>query len=175
MGYDYHARKPATPRPEWKAGGDNTEFSAWFDDPRNYLRRNIWGANSLADAMIKLGMAYSVEQSPRFPDPDDYGVISWNDEGEPVGQRAEEYQSAVNEVLAQHPLDSLGTADVPGVPVHKICGSNDGWHVTAQECQQALDVYRKRMAEGDQHPESFCDDVIPFLEACAQGDGFETH
>lgn len=168
MGYDYYARKPVRPRPDWT---DWDAVGKWLGDPRNYLRRNMWGGARLADAMVELDMAYDVLKYipiPDFPEAEEYDC-TWND-GEVIGDRAEEYRA----VLADH-LSWHGVSDIPGIPVHKIAGSNDGWHVTALECRAALGIYHQRMAGGEPHPEIFGDDFIPFLEACANSDGFETH
>jgi hypothetical protein len=168
MGYDYYARQPSTPYPTGEY--DHIIWSQWFDDPRNYLRRNMWGGARLAEAMVKLGMAYDVEQYIELPDwPEEWGC-HWDDKDEDyVGPLADEYKKKLEEHLSWH-----GVSDIPGIPVHKIAGTNDSWHVTALECQAALGIYQQRIAAGEQHPESFRDDVIPFLEHCAKTDGFET-
>lgn len=172
MGYDYYARQPSEVRPEYERS-THEERTKWYDNPGNYLRRNMWGGSSLADAMVDLGMAYEVEEyvaRPEWPTPDDYDVV-WNDDAEDyVGQRADEFRQALADHLSWH-----GVSDIPGIPVHKIAESNDGWHVTALECRAALDIYRQKMSEGAPHPDIFRDDVIPFLEHCAATDGFETH
>lgn len=170
MGYDYYARQPVTQREDH--GDDIESWGEWSDVPGNYLCRNIWGGARMAEAMVELGMAYYVEDHlpmPDYPHIEDFGC-HWDDEGEPAGERAPEYKRLLDEHFSWH-----GVSDIPGIPVHKIAGSNDGWHVTALECKAALGIYRDRMAEGGVHPEIFRDDVIPFLAACADRDGFETH
>lgn len=174
MGYDYYAKQPVYPQPEWRVR-DRTALDKWYDTPGNYLRRNIWGGSRLAEAMVKLGMAYDVEQyisMPEWPHPEKYGCV-WDEnvgeDGDYIGDRADEYRKALEDHLSWH-----GVSDIPGIPIHKIAGSNDDWHVTALECQAALGIYRQRMSEGEAHPDEFRDDVIPFLEHCAATKGFET-
>ena len=62
--------------------------------------------------------------------------------------------------------------DTPGIPAHKL-RSNNGWHVTREECVQALATYDEAVAGGAAHPESFREDLVPFLRTAAAHDGFE--
>jgi len=170
MGYDYYARRPVTQIEDH--GNDIDGWGEWARIPGNYLRRNIWGGPRLAAAMKELGMAFEVTDYapiPDWPRMEDFGV-TYGDDDEYAGERVPECRKALDEVRAWH-----GVSDIPGIPVHKIAGSNDGWHVTALECKAALEIYHDRMVEGIPHPEIFGDDVIPFLSACADRDGFETH
>ena len=59
----------------------------------------------------------------------------------------------------------------PGIPMHKLC-SNDGWWVTAAECQSALGIWERA---GTPSHEEFRDDWIPFLQAAAKNGGFRTY
>jgi len=156
------------------------DYRTWREEnPNAYFRRNLSGGSYLAEALIAAGMGFDAEQYvsvPRFPDADEYGVnyAEWKDEDGHwhagyVGDRAGEYNAEVARVLAWH------GPEIPGIPVHKVCGSNDGWHVTKEECKAALGLYERHIAKGGQHPEAFGDDFIPFLRESARGDGFEVH
>jgi len=166
MGYDCYVR---------------TAAGLEYNDPKCYFRRSIFSGRPLAEALIALDMGYDPAayglESPDFPDSDEYGVTyeEWQDENGDwqdgyKGERAAEYEQAAQAALSWH-----GVADIPGIPVHKVCTSNDGWHVTKLECQAALGIYRERIAAGAEHPAAFRDDFIPFLEVAAQHDGFEVH
>lgn len=182
MGYDCYIRGdgvPKRPCPDWDCkepfGGE--EYDAWTR--QYYFRRNIFGGSRLADALIDMGMgfdAYAYGQPPAWPTCEEYGVEyrEWRDEvGEwqsgVVGERAEEFDAAQNAVLDWH------GPEIPGIPVHKIAGSNDGWHVTREEAHSALLIYRRTLDDGKEHPEAFSDDFIPFLRSAVEHDGFETH
>ncbi|RSN26516.1 hypothetical protein DMC63_01385 [Streptomyces sp. WAC 05977] len=149
MGYDMYVRDASE-------SAENT-----------YLRRSIFGGVPFAEALIGFGMGFDPGPVPSFPDPDEFDLKFGDDGWE--GERLDEFRAAVTSVLDWH-----GPEDKTGIPVHKVCSSNDGWHVTKAECEQALAAYRKAMADGGAHPEAFDDDVIPFLECAAAHDGFET-
>lgn len=157
MGYDMYVR---------------TENGRVRDDDRYYLRRNIWGGHHFAEALVSLGMGFKATGTqPSWPEPDDFGVKYDDEQDAYVGDRAAEFKAAENAVLDWHGNDP----DRPGIPVHKVCSSNDGWHVTKQECQQAVAAYELAMANGATHPQVFQDDVLPFLRLAAEHEGFETH
>jgi hypothetical protein len=176
MGYDCYVRGeevPKSPRPDWDCrepfGGE--EYDAWTR--RYYFRRNIFGGSRLAEALIDMGMgfdAYRWGRPPEWPKPEEYGVrYGDDDEDEMVGERIDDYRKAEAEVLDWH------GPEIPGIPTHKIAGSNDGWHVTREEAHSALLIYKRAIADGKAHPEAFSDDFIPFLREAARHDGFETH
>lgn len=164
MGYDCYVR---------------TENGAERYDDGFYFRRSIWGGEPLGNALIQLGMGFIAKgQQPEWPDEEKFDVEyverrnpdgTWFDGY--VGPQAEEFQAAHDRVLSWHGDDP----DAHGIPCHKVWSSNDGWHVTRVECEQALTAYRERVAAGAEHPRAFGDDFIPFLELAAQHDGFEVH
>lgn len=158
-------------------GYDMSVRGAPADTEHDYLRRNIFAGYPFGLAMIELGMGFDAGNPPEWPEESAYGVEykEWQDaegkwQGGYVGDRAAEYEQAMTDVRDWH-----GPVDKNGVPCHKIWGSNDGWHVTKKECEQALDAYRAAIAAGKTHPGIFGDDAIPFLECAAKFDGFETH
>lgn len=193
MGYDYYVRseeKPPSPQVDWSAANYATgegleEYRAWERDW--YFRRNIFGGSRLADALLDLGMgfdAHAYGRPPEWPKPEEYGV-EYREEKLPdgewecgyVGERAKEFEEASNAVLDWH------GPEIPGIPIHKVAGSNDGWHVTREEAKSALLIYERALADGKTRPEVFGsgidgadgDDFIHFLRRAAAHDGFETH
>lgn len=155
MGYDMYVRGAAK------------------DADDGYLRRNIFGMHPTVEAMVTLGMAFW-SPSPGFPkSPEPYEEhIRWDDQVEddvPVTAEGQTYVERLASALSTH-----GECRTPGIPSHKFT-SNDGWHVTREECEQALAVYDKAIGDGATHPDLLRDDVIPFLRCAAQHDGFEVH
>lgn len=172
MGYDLYLKAPRQPAPEtdWKDEASRKEYYAWQEESHSYLRRNIFGMGPVRDDMERLGMGFWAEkyvEQPAFPRHDSYGV-TYNDEDEVVGDRAKEYEKDLADHLSWH------GPEIPGIPLHKFC-SNDGWHVTREECRAALHLYEEALKSGEPHPESFMDDVIPFLREAAATDGFEVN
>lgn len=180
MGYDMYLKAPRIPEPmvNWKDEQSRADYFAWQNDSHSYLRRNIFGMSAVRDNMEKLGMGFWAEDylpRPGYPNSDAYGVDFEEWEGTDgewhsgwQGERAEEYEKALAEHLAWH------GPEVPGIPLHKFC-SNDGWHVTKEECRAALHLYEQAVKGGEAHPESFYTDLIPFLREGGQTDGFEVN
>lgn len=167
MGYDCYVRDTAKlGLPLWE------EWTAIDFEAGGYFRRNIWGMPRVVEAVVEMGMGFDsfpyLAHRPSWPSCEQYGV-HYDAEGEPAGPRAEEYKAALNAVLDWH------GPEIPGIPIHKLCESNDGWHVTAAECLSALQLYRRALEAGKPHPEAFGDDFIPFLIAATKCDGFEVH
>lgn len=157
MGYDMYVR----PIPHGSRPAD-------YYNSDQYLRRNIFGMHPTVEAMVELGMAFWSEHGP-FPEYP--GYEHFDAEDEPVTDEGREYAARVAKLLSWHGDDP----QAQGIPSHKFT-SNDGWHVTKQECEQALAAYDAAMAAGHVHPERwFRDDLIPFLRHAAAADGFEVH
>lgn len=140
------------------------------DQPDAYLRRNIWGMGNFRKALWRCGMVFDGPQ-PDFPrhelDWDD--PAHYDDRGEPVSPEAKAHRAAVDRTLRTH-----GEGHALGIPLWKF-SSNDGWHVTAVECAQALEAYERYLADGGTHPDEFYDDAIPFLINAAKHDGFKVY
>ena len=136
-----------------------------------YLRRGFFGGIAqLRMELVRLGMGFG-SPMPEFPENDFLDRTDFRD-GEPISERAKRYMQALEQTLAEH-----GTGDdeyVPGIPTHKL-SSNDGWHVTDKECAEALAAYEAAMQAGIPHPAAFADDVIPFLRAAANYQGFRVY
>jgi hypothetical protein len=185
MGYDCYVRSPREPKPELPHGfSTEQERDAWYQDriewedrTHGYFRRSMGGGAGLADALIAMGMGFEAEKwvpIPPFPMAEEYGVEydEWQDDGGRwhdgyKGDRAKEYEADLAEHLRWH------GPEIPGIPIHKICTTNDGWVVTREECRAALVLYDAAIVSGREHPDAFRDDFIPFLIAAAAADGFE--
>jgi len=128
------------------------------------------GTTRLCQAMVGLGMAYP-SPVPEFPDSDHLDRGDFRDQ-QPVTDRARAYLQALERTRVDH--GSHGAARLPGIPVHKLA-SGDGWHVTAEECGEAVAAYEFATTTGTPHPDAFADDVLPFLRTAARHDGFRVH
>lgn len=158
----------------FKKKSDQPDWPERVREP-NYLRRNIWGIGRFCDALLDLGMGFD---SPTPEWPRDLDNVKYEDhvaydeklECE-VGltDRGRTHLRRTELVRSTH--SECGT---PGIPLFKF-SSNDGWHVTVIECQQALTIYESAMAAGTPHPDAFHTDTIPFLRLAAEEDGFEVH
>lgn len=149
-----------------------TDDARWGNQA--YLRRGIFGMGRYVDVLVQLKMAFEAPQpewpTPTFPD-DEYETHIGYDEntGQTVGLTPEgrTYVRRVEQVKETH--SECGT---PGIPTFKF-SSNDGWHVTRDECAQAIVAYEIAMKAGVAHPAELDVDTIPFLHAAAYEDGFE--
>lgn len=186
MGYDCYVRSPREPKPEWPESLTSEALETyriardeWEERTYGYFRRSLSGGARLADALVAMGMGFDAEDFvpvPPWPDKDEYGVefAEWKDEAGAWqdgyrGDRAQEYEAEGNRVLDWH------GPEIPGIPIHKVCTSNDGWHVTREECRAALKLYESAIRDGKEHPTEFDDDFMPFLQSAAEADGFEVH
>jgi len=115
-----------------------------------YFRRNIFGMGPLRDAM----------ESVSF---NDVSMGYWPTQDTPWPREATD-----DEIVAH--LKATGD-ERPGIPMHKLC-SNDGWWVTAAECQSALGIWERA---GEPQLEAFGDDWIVFLQTAAKNSGFRTY
>ena len=119
--------------------------------------------------MTDLDMAVDAGPPPKFPLWAVYGVSDFDSVGRPLGGRARDYESELERILSWH-----GKTDAPGIPVHKL-GSNLGWHVTAQECADAVRGLQRHLDQGGESPAVFGSQLVPFLHAAMTHDGFEVH
>jgi hypothetical protein len=153
-------------------GYDMYVKNAPTDHEHNYLRRNIFGMFPTVEAMVGLGMAQWTDcgEFPSCPSPYETHVgYDENDQQLGLTDEGKRYLEAVEQHLVAH------VGDQPVIPSHKFT-TNDGWHVTKDECTAALAAYDAAMAAGKPHPEDwFRSDLIPFLRLAAEFDGFEVH
>lgn len=163
-----------------------------FDDPDMeagadglgpcYLRRNIWGGVALAQTLVDQGLGYYrsldamdwdlVEASKEAYDAE-HGEGSW-------GELAQVDRFRVCPQLREGL--SLTLPDTPGINAAKLCGTNDGWIVTAVEYRSMLGlleglpaVAQARLLSDDWGTNGgFGPDFYAFAQACAQSGGSET-
>jgi hypothetical protein len=186
VGYDMTVRGGPQPPPVDYAKPDTIrEHMDFRHEQHTYFRRNIFGMGPTRDALERLEMGFWAENwvpLPPFPSLADFGITDVDDEAhyrkvqqdepwfeyEAISDAAKNFEAATAEHLRWH------GPEIPGIPLHKFC-SNDGWHVTREECQAALVRYELAIGNGEPHPEEFSDDLIPFLRAGARYDGFEVY
>lgn len=126
---------------------------------QSYFRLNISGMAIYRDRMADFGMAFDDVPHPDWPKSEDYGVtneIVWavDDPQEypeeyakitpEQGKQAQACIAARDEILAWH-----GSADTPGIPLHKF-SSNDGWIVLPAECEAAVRIWEQVVKERGQ-------------------------
>lgn len=148
------------------------------DETNSYFRLNIWGMGEYREVMERIGMLEWEESEPPFPDPAHYEIpmMKTVDGYENYDEDSPEY--AAYRVALRVKL-SHGTVGV--IPGHKLC-SNDGWIVTPEECEAALETYREYLAEGHSIEALLSDgnikswqEWIKFLETAATAGGFEVN
>ncbi|WP_279582853.1 hypothetical protein [Fodinicola feengrottensis] len=100
-------------------------------------RLNVWGGASMSSIMEALGMGFWQPNEPDLPDLPDgmtWDEPDFDEEENPLSDRAKAYMAASDKVLAAH------CGEIPGIPLHKIAGTNDGWVVTSVEIRAALTI-----------------------------------
>ncbi|HEV3356807.1 MAG TPA: hypothetical protein VG247_08420 [Pseudonocardiaceae bacterium] len=132
-------------------------------------RRRSWVMMRIAARMLDLGMATDNGPPPKFPLWAVYGVSDFDVLGRPVGGQAQEYETELRNILSWH-----GDPTTRGIPLHKLT-TPLGWHVTTEECREAITAYDQARANGIRHPRIFGTDLIPFLRTAAEQHGFEVH
>lgn len=137
----------------------------------HYLQRALGNGYHLAVALVDAGMGswgpddvWQAAEDAGWPHPPE-GVEYFYDEATGTdgyrGKGAEAYLAALEAYLR----DRRGAPR--GIAVYKLCNTNDGWWVTQQECQEAMEAYH---ANG--RVLTARNDVIPFIQAGADHDGF---
>lgn len=124
------------------------------------LHPNLSGGLHLAQSLVEHGMGYwSTEERLPYPKLEAYAWI--NDEQVVIDPEAEQ------ELFAYLRQSGLAEPEA-GIAVYKICGSNDGWWVTKEECETALVLWE----EAGQPEVSQFTRLIPFLRIAAAHEGF---
>lgn len=166
-------------------------YEAMGDAEKSYFRLNIFGMGRYRDLMERLGMAFEDDPHPPFPEAEDYGV-TWDDVS--AAEYPEDYPdhewtdgALVAALKVKEASDAVlrfhGRTDTPGIPLHKF-GSNDGWHVLPAECEAAVRIWRKFVAdEGEEaalnlvtnsvNGASYWLKWIEYLAGAARHGGFE--
>lgn len=114
----------------------------------DYFRWNIFGMPLCMAILIDIGAAFP-SRGPEYPDPQSYFLdeeVAYSARSEeldvwPRVAQEPEKQPAYAAWLAAMDEWLVGAVGAPGtmpvgLPLHKFC-SNDGWHVTEEECRQA--------------------------------------
>lgn len=146
-----------------------------------YFRLNIGGMAVWSDYMALMGMTYYVPRGERgaFPVIGDFGFTNREDyyeasenEFHPLRDCWQAYQDAVYAHVS-------ATFAGPGIPEHKLCTTNDGWHVLPEEINLALATYQhcggdesaRRIV--DPHDWDYWQEWLAFLRGAAtEGEGF---
>jgi len=112
-----------------------------------YFRLNIWGMERYRQAMAEAGMAsegtyYDEESKVKWPD--------YPEDADEDSEAMKAYEAAVAPILQARPGVEHGIA------MHKF-GSNDGWWVTPEEIDEALEAWEKFSENGTR---VFPEDVV---------------
>lgn len=181
MGYDIHRLDDNLNRVERKLTFEQRR-ALWdkniYDDPEEdagadglgpcYFRRSLRGGGRLADQLEHHGLGYWPDVPP-WPELGERGDGFWD------LTSAEQFEACPQ--LKEHLTATY--SETPGIALHKIAGSNDGWIITALE-------YRSMLGMFDELPEAarrdllapdspFGPDFHAFAKACAASGGSETN
>lgn len=141
-----------------------------YRDCEKSFQLNSGGMRATTIAMLHLDMVFDAGNEPTraewnaLPEPD------WDtdDRGGP------EYVAALDVLLAR-----LADEERPGIPLHKLYSTNDGWHVRPIEILGALSQYEKAKHEDPMfvdvvtHGLSWWDRWLDYLaRAAKEGNGF---
>jgi len=114
-------------------------------DP-TYFRLNVWGMGKYRDVMEKLGMMYlgryTTPSFAAYPGDEHFA----GDYTEPITDEGRKWREHQDMCLHYSPPEAEGL-----LPGHKF-GSNDGWHVTTDECAAALRVAAAHGWDADNPP-----------------------
>lgn len=125
--------------PEWDAAQEKVmaAYDALSPLDTHYFRLNIWGMGRCRTAMYEAGMIYNSHTETPWPV---YSPPTSAEGGAEALRQAEQdyddaHQKACEPIRAEHPEGG------DTIPDHKF-GSNDGWHVTEEECAAAVKAWR---------------------------------
>ena len=104
-------------------GYDMTNSSK--DESKNYFRSNIWGMGQLRAAMKMAGVLDFEAEAPKNP--------AYNEDR----NEEEDEDNFVSSMILDYRSENPAL-----VPIQKFC-SNDGWHVTPDECKLIADGLSK--------------------------------
>lgn len=145
-------------------------------DP-NYWRRNLSGGYWQAKKFEELGLGtwceeFRYEQAEEWGFPDPPENLEFDEDTETyTGEGAQAYNVLLQEYLKDRRGSGLGIA------LYKLTGSNDGWWVTKEECEEFLTLWE---AAGQPEVDRFRDDyiandTIPFIRSAAAYSGFRVY
>lgn len=165
--------------PEYQAADKELErlFDEMYSLPSEYYRLNIWGMGRCRDLMLEREMIY-LTQGPDFPDlpyPKREDFDSPEKYEAAFSEWEEKYEELSEPVKALHPEGG----DV--IPSHKF-GSNDGWHVTEEECAAAVAAARASelpaptvIEDGLEVAVSWWPEWVDFLDRASKRGGFRVY
>lgn len=156
MGYDMHVINADGSRAYRIDYSDGDDFEKTVlpqikerDDLHLYFRRSISGGIWQCQRLERAGMGY-------------FGDLQYVECG------CTDYTGGFCCDVNRRMLGAVD-ADRPGINLAKMCSTNDGWHVTRLECLAALALWE---AAGRPDVDDGYGDLIPFLRAAAEHDGF---
>lgn len=181
MGYDIYRLDKNLNRVERKLTFEQRR-ALWdksiFDDPDEdagadhlgpcYFRRNIRGGSRLTALLEHHGLGYWPDVPP-WPELDDRDDDFW--------ELSNSERFAACPQLKEHLTATF--SETPGIALHKIGTTNDGWIVTPLEYRSMLGLF-DQLPEDDRRglldPESaFGPDFYAFATACAASGGSATY
>lgn len=157
--------------------GYDYSFDQKTDD--DYFRLNIFGGSRYAGYMVDLGMGFDAGNYPEFPDAGQFDLT--DDEAyedvplaDDKSEARKRLEAATEEVRTWH------GPEIPGIPTHKVAGSNDGWHILPAECKAALRIYEAlepaRIAEViPAEARDYWDQWIDYIRRAIDYNGFRTY
>ncbi|MGW5049726.1 hypothetical protein [Actinokineospora sp. NPDC004072] len=129
------------------------------------LARDVEEMSGIVTAMTALGMLFA-SNPPGIPTAGrPLTLTDYDRHGHPISQAARHYWQRWEHVLVDHGADRRR-----GIPSHKLA-TNDGWHITRAECNQALDAF----AAATGHDVVLDRAFTRFLRAAARHSGFRVH
>lgn len=151
--------------------GDNVHDCTKHKD--HYWRRNMFGGSRQAELLVTVGIgawgpndAWEAAEKEGWPTKPESATYD-EDTDKYVGEGVEEWYAAMHARLR----DPRGVSH--GIPVYKLCNSNDGWWVTKEECEHALILWEAAgQPDVDDFGQGPYGDTIPFLRAAADHHGF---
>ncbi|NKS29272.1 hypothetical protein GS534_00840 [Rhodococcus hoagii] len=136
-----------------------------------YWHRTLGSGYRQAEKLVTLGMAQWSSSNHEAPFPKRpshlYAEYEQHEADGDYEWEHPEYAAKLNAFLKDRRRSRYGIAS------HKLCGSNDGWWVTREECEQALEAWEKAgRPDVDDLGGGPLGDTIPFLRAAAAHHGF---
>lgn len=165
--------------PEYNAVIKEVErlFDEMYSLPSEYYRLNIFGMGRCRDIMLEREMIY-LSHCPDFPDlphPQREDFDSEEKYEAACSEWDEKYEELCDPVRELHPEGG------DGIPSHKL-GSNDGWHVTEEECAAAVAAARASelpaptvIENGLEVAVSWWPEWVDFLDRASKRGGFRVY
>lgn len=147
---------------------------------KSYFRLNIWGMGAALEYMHRFGML-SEGDHPAWPEHEEFGLSDkeWEAAEEQYYDADEDLDAVTSangrKFIEAHQAVLSASGDTPGIPFWKLC-SNDGWHVTPEECQAALDAYEAAgKPEVEKEHREWWAEWLDYLAYSTTHGGFRVH